>query len=74
MRKLQASLKKPRSKDETRMGMTNKEGHTRYRGRIEKIERPRDGLLAVLADYSTGCQWNQTGREGGELGPKGPTL
>ncbi len=40
---------------------------------LEKIERPRDGLLAVLADHSTDGQWKFTDWEGGEPNPKGPT-
>ncbi len=51
-----------------------KKGDTRYRGRIEKIEQPRDGLLAVLADHSTDGQWKVIDREGGEPMSQGPIV
>jgi hypothetical protein len=72
--KLQASEEKPRSTDETQMGTTKKTGNTRYRGRIEKIERPREGLWAVLADHSTEGQREYTDREGGEPTSQGPIV
>ena len=63
----------PRPNDETRRGYYEKRRATRYRGRIEKIERPRDRLLAVLADHITdgSRHWN---REGGEPLSQGPTV
>ncbi|KAF5429630.1 hypothetical protein C5S39_08685 [Candidatus Methanophagaceae archaeon] len=47
---------------------------TRYRVRIPKRERTRDGLLAILADSSTDVGGSGLQREGGELRSKGPTV
>ena len=50
---------------------TKEEGQTRYRSRIVKSERLRDGLMEVLADHSTDDH-EGNGREGGEPMSKGP--
>ena len=55
-------------------GTQSKTSDTRYRGRRGRTERPRDGLLAVLADHSTdGREPAVPGREGGEPMSQGPT-
>jgi len=55
-------------------GIQRKRRDTRYRGRTGRTERPRDGLLAVLAEHSTdGWEPWASGREGGEPTSQGPT-
>jgi hypothetical protein len=55
-------------------GTQSRTSATRYRGRTGSTERPRDGLLAVLADHSTeGQEPCAAGREGGEPTSQGPT-
>jgi hypothetical protein len=71
--KLLAFTEKSRSVNEFRSWKTQtKKDNTRYRGRIEKIERPREGLLVVLADHST--EGSILNREGGEPLSQGPTV
>ena len=41
-----------------------KKGKAGYRGRTEKIERPRDGLAAVLAEHSTDDRCQAVGKVG----------
>ncbi len=49
--------------------------HARYRVRIPKSERAREEHLAVLVDHSTDGQKEViSGREGGEVRPKRPTV
>jgi len=55
-------------------GTQSKTSATRYRGRKGSTERPRDELLAVLAEHSTdGWEPAVPGREGGEPMSQGPT-
>ncbi len=55
-------------------GTQSKRSDARYRGRRGRTERPRDGLLAVVADHSTdGREPTVPGREGGEPQSQGPT-
>ncbi len=63
MIKLPASVaRSPGPTDEFRLRKTQKKkGATRYRGRIVKNERTREGHLAVLADHSTE-DWRKNGR------------
>jgi len=56
-------------------GDTNeKTGDTRYRVRIAKSERTRDGHLEVLVDHNTDGQWRVTDRQGVEVMSKRPTI
>jgi len=65
-----------RATSESWMEYTKERRHIRYRGRIAKSERTREGSASggeVLADHSTDGQSGMAGREGGEVMPKRPT-
>ncbi|MDM8549147.1 hypothetical protein QUF72_03680 [Desulfobacterales bacterium HSG2] len=73
-----ASRGRPRHRDESAKAetQTEKTGQAGYPGRTEKIERPGDGLAAVLAEHSTDGRGkkNFADREGGEVTPKRPAV
>jgi hypothetical protein len=69
-----ARRRPPRTRALHNQGTQSQRRDPRHRGRRGSTERPRDGLLAVLAEHSTeGWERCAPGREGGEPMSQGPT-
>ena len=69
-----ARRRPPRTRALRKQGTQSPRRDPRHRGRRGSTERPRDGLLAVLAEHSTaGRERCAPGREGGEPLSQGPT-